>query len=259
MTQQPRNRTARFLDALTHSGPGYDLNTPSPPHVRPPDSPEPTPGRYATPETASGPHTPAQRIRLDDLTSDQLDALYTERDQLLAELDGRDEEARERWIQKQLDETGIRALEFRNGAVMELEPARELVAHWVGAARTMLGNAPNYTETRVSMDVKVAESPETYAFVLQRVAPGALTPHEARRKAEAERDQLADLLRRTADLLDVTHRYRSQGGHDLLGVNLTCSGCALRDKIRAALDSAAQRPPAPTSHTGLTAPDGADQ
>lgn len=38
---------------------------------------------------------PTARIPLDDMTSDQLDALYTERDELLAELGGRDEEARE--------------------------------------------------------------------------------------------------------------------------------------------------------------------
>lgn len=123
--------------------------------------------------------------------------LETQRDELLAELDGRDDEARERWIQKNLDETRLRSVDFRNGAEMELEPARELVAHWVAAARTMLGEAPNYTET-VAMDVKVAESPERYSLVVQRLAPGALTPHQARQKAEqrvaeleAERDMAA--------------------------------------------------------------------
>jgi hypothetical protein len=93
--------------------------------------------------------------------------------------------AAQQWIQKQIDETGIRAMDFRNGAEMELEPARELVACWVAAARAMLGDAPNYSETKVSMDVKVAESPELYTLVVQRHAPGALTPHEARQRAEA--------------------------------------------------------------------------
>ncbi|MFC8124679.1 hypothetical protein [Streptomyces sp. NPDC057302] len=111
-----------------------------------------------------------------------------EHEQLLAELGSRDDEARERWIQKQLDETGLRAADFRNGMAMEIEPAREIVAHWVGAARAMLGDAPNYTETPIEMEVKVGESPERFAFVLQRVAPGALTPHQARQRAEAERD-----------------------------------------------------------------------
>jgi hypothetical protein len=129
--------------------------------------------------------TEQQRHTADTINDDDLDALYAERDALLAELGGREEEARERWIHKQLDETGLRAADFRTGMTMELEPAREMVAHWVGAARAMLGDAPNYTETPIEMEVKVAESPERYAFVLQRVAPGALTPHQARQRAEA--------------------------------------------------------------------------
>lgn len=133
------------------------------------------------------------RHTADTITDDALEALYAEREALLAELDGRDEEARERWIQKQLDETGLKAMDFRNGMTMEVEPAREMVAHWVGAARAMLGDAPNYTETPIEMHVKVGESPERFAFVLQRVAPGALTPHQARQRAEerAERTEAA--------------------------------------------------------------------
>ncbi|MFI8988633.1 hypothetical protein ACIG63_27095 [Streptomyces antimycoticus] len=118
--------------------------------------------------------------------------LQAERDELLAELGGRDDEARERWIQKQLDETGIRSLDFRNGIAMDIQPARELCAHFVGAARAMLGDGPNYSETKLEFDVKVAESPELYTFVVQRHGPGVLTPHEARQKAEAAR---AEVLR----------------------------------------------------------------
>ncbi|RSS37457.1 hypothetical protein [Streptomyces sp. WAC08241] len=117
----------------------------------------------------------------------ELQKLHAERDELLAELAGRDEEARERWIQNQLDQTGLMAVDFRNGMTMEIEPARELVAHWIGAARAILGDAPNYTETPIEMEVKVAESPERFAFVLHRV--GKLTPHQARQQAEAERDE----------------------------------------------------------------------
>lgn len=93
------------------------------------------------------------------------------------------EAAAQQWIQKQLDETGLKAMDFRNGMAMEVQPARDMVAHWVGAARAMLGDAPNYSETPVTMEVKVAESPELYAFTLQRV--GKITPHQARQKAEA--------------------------------------------------------------------------
>lgn len=95
------------------------------------------------------------------------------------------ESSGQQWIAKQLEQTGIRSMDFRNGMHMELEPARELLAHQVAAARAMLGDAPNYTETKLEWDVKVAESPEMYTIVIQRHALGALTPHEARQKAEA--------------------------------------------------------------------------
>lgn len=124
----------------------------------------------------------------------EIHRLQAENTELIAELDGRDDEARERWITKQLDQTAIRSMEFRNGAHMDLEPARELVAHWVAAARAMLGDAPNYSETKLEFDVKVAESPEMYTLVVQRHAPGALTPHEARQRAEAEAEKLRDEL-----------------------------------------------------------------
>lgn len=94
------------------------------------------------------------------------------------------------WVEKQLAETGLKSMDFRNGMTMEIEPARDMVAQWVGAARAMLGDAPNYSETPIEMVVKVGESPETFAFTLQRV--GKVTPHQARQKAE---QQLAEVLR----------------------------------------------------------------
>lgn len=140
------------------------------------------------------------RHTVDTITPEALEQLYAEREQLLVELDGRSEEARERWIQKQLDETGLKAMDFRNGMTMEIEPAREMVAHWVGAARAMLGDAPNYSETPIEMEVKVGEDPQRFAFILQRV--GKLTPHQARQQAEAR----AEKAERAADL--VAHGYR---------------------------------------------------
>lgn len=132
-----------------------------------------------------------------ELTRVLYDALYDE-DPRVAALFGHDtdilrpvlctvlaEAAAQQWIQTQLDETGIRSIDFRNGMHMDLDTARELLAHQVAAARTMLGDAPNYTETKVELDVKVAESPEMYTIVIQRHSPGALTPHEARLKAES--------------------------------------------------------------------------
>lgn len=114
-----------------------------------------------------------------------------------------DEAAAQQWIEKQVEQTGIRAMDFRNGVQMELAPARELLAHWVAAARTMLGDAPNYTETKLEMDIKVAESPEMYTLVVQRRAPGTLTPHEARQRAEVG---LATVLQTLADWLDQDDR-----------------------------------------------------
>lgn len=113
------------------------------------------------------------------------------------------EAAAQRWIQKQLDETGIRAMNFRNGMEMELQPARELLAAQVAAARAMLGDAKNYSETKLEFDVKVAESPELYTLVIQRHGPGVLTPHEARQKAEARVAELEAELRRLRGETDV--------------------------------------------------------
>jgi hypothetical protein len=123
-----------------------------------------------------------------------------------------DEAAAQQWIQKQLDETGLKAMDFRNGMAMELQPAREMVAQWVGAARGMLGDAPNYSETPITMEVKVAESPEQFAFTLQRV--GKLTPHQARQKAEAE---LARIEREVLEAID-RNRNTHPDGTERLGL-----------------------------------------
>jgi hypothetical protein len=81
--------------------------------------------------------------------------------------------------------------------------------------------------------------------------------------AEAKRDQLYDriaeldhyaaLLRRTVSLLETTHAHRGQGGHDVLGANLTCAGCNLRDQILASLDGPDQPPTAATGPTARQA------
>jgi hypothetical protein len=93
--------------------------------------------------------------------------------------------------------TNLRSMEFRNGATMQLEPAREMVALWVGASRALLEGAENYSET--TCEFGIPEDPQRYSFVVQKA--GRLTPHEARRKAEAERDELQkelDMLRDNA-------------------------------------------------------------
>lgn len=92
-----------------------------------------------------------------------------------------------------VQQTALKGMTVEEGAVvLELGPTRELVIAFVHAAREMLGDAENYSETRidfpsVSMEFKAAGEYERYALVVQRA--GKLTPHEARRKAEAERDE----------------------------------------------------------------------
>jgi len=87
-----------------------------------------------------------------------------------------------------ISKTNLRSMDFRNGAHLEIEPARDMIAYWVGAARALLEGAENYSETTLEWDFKIPEDAQRYSFVVQKV--GKLTPHEARRKAEAERDEL---------------------------------------------------------------------
>ncbi|MEV0616153.1 hypothetical protein AB0I81_22760 [Nonomuraea sp. NPDC050404] len=82
------------------------------------------------------------------------------------------------------DQTLMKGLTVGKGKLeLSLIPPREIVAGWVHTARELLGEATNYVE----MEIKLAGEVERFAFVLQRV--GKLTPHEARQKAETERDE----------------------------------------------------------------------
>lgn len=102
----------------------------------------------------------------------------------------------ERHAEMLVNEVRLRSLEIRNGGFkMEMDEARELAAIYVACARTMLGDAENYTETPIEFHVKIAERPEKYILTVQRTEAGKLTPHEARLRAEAERDQARAQLR----------------------------------------------------------------
>lgn len=104
-----------------------------------------------------------------------------------------DEETVRALCAEHIKNTGIRSMEFRDGATMQFKAARELAAHWVGASRALLEGADNYSETTMTFGIP-EDFPNRYSFVVQRV--GKLTPHEARRKAEAERDEaLAEVER----------------------------------------------------------------
>lgn len=142
----------------------------------------------------------------------EVEQLRAQVDELLTDLDGRDEKARRRWIKKQEKELRLRSMEFRNGSwEMSLEGARDMAAAYTAMAKTLLGDAPNYSETKLSFDVKVAESPELYTIVVQRHAPGALTPHEARQKAEAERNSAWEQLSRLREWIGTTEHDAAAG------------------------------------------------
>lgn len=117
-----------------------------------------------------------------------------------AALDVLDDDARQKVADELMAQTKLRSMQIREGAFdMDIDSAREITATWVAAARAMLGGAENYSETPVSFEVKVAESPETYVLTVQRA--GKLTPHQARRRAEEERDAaLAEVERLRAAL-----------------------------------------------------------
>jgi hypothetical protein len=117
--------------------------------------------------------------------------------------------AAQKWTADQIKQIGVRSMDFRNGVTMDLEPAREMVAMWVGACRGLIQDGPNYSETvmdylakpgdRVEMGVKVAESPERYVIIVQRDEPGTMSPHQARQRAE---DVIGKVWKWIADVND---------------------------------------------------------
>jgi hypothetical protein len=116
-----------------------------------------------------------------------------------------DEECVNRLAEQFIADTKLRSMDFTNGAQMDMEPAREAAALWVGAARGLLEGAENYAE--ISMEFKTAGDYQRYAFTCQKV--GKLTPHEARRKAEEERDEARREVQR---LLRLVRTLESDGG-----------------------------------------------
>jgi hypothetical protein len=116
-----------------------------------------------------------------------------------------DEEALNRLAQQYVEQSRLRSLGAKDGkAALDVIPAQEAIAGWCLAARGMLDGhgAENYTET--SMEFPDRPRGERYVFILQRV--GKLTPHEARRKAEAEADRLREENARLREQLEVVRR-----------------------------------------------------
>jgi len=109
-------------------------------------------------------------------------------------------EAVEKCAAEMAERARIQSMEIRNGTFsLSLEDVQEMTAAYVATARTMLGDAENYSETRVDfpagkveLELKLAGELDRYVFTVQRA--GKLTPHEARVKAEGEQDAMRDLL-----------------------------------------------------------------
>ncbi|WP_031166034.1 hypothetical protein [Streptosporangium roseum] len=147
------------------------------------------------PRPCDGPEAPG--VGPEPLT--EAEELRAEVERLRAELEHRDQAVAEALA----DQTLMKGLTVKDGAInLDLIPPREIAALWVHCARGMLGDAENYSETRVdmpsaSMEVSLAGEFERFALIVQRV--GRLTPHEARKRAEAERDELRTLLERLTD------------------------------------------------------------
>lgn len=90
---------------------------------------------------------------------------------------------------------GIRRAMIDNGAIdAELDVEPEIIATLYAALGQMLGNAPNYVETTI--EVKPAPKLPHEAFVVTVRRADGLTPHQARRAAEARAAELTDALER---------------------------------------------------------------
>lgn len=115
-------------------------------------------------------------------------------------------------------QTLLSTMSIDQGALnIEVIPPREVVIHWVLAARNLLGTAENYSETPVelppSVEMGIGTAGERYVVTVQR--PGRLTPHEARRRAETERAQIRDAVLALADEQDqAAADLRAQGNNE---------------------------------------------
>jgi hypothetical protein len=117
------------------------------------------------------------------------------------------------YAEKLWQQVRVRNLEIRGGKfALDMTQTEELASAYFAFARTIIGDAANYSESKVEFDVKIAERPETYTLTVQRIGAGKLTPHEARERAEAGRDEA---LARVAELeADLGQRLRTAPNSD---------------------------------------------
>jgi len=68
------------------------------------------------------------------------------------------------------------------------------------------------------------------------LAPGYRREDDDADAPRARAEAAEALLKRYVDIAAVTHKYRIMGGHDSLGENLSCSGCALAEQAKEHLE-----------------------
>lgn len=110
--------------------------------------------------------------------------------------------AEKEFIDGQVAQANILGWNMDSGVTdLQVSMALDTAAGLVGAAKTFLTatGAENYVEQHIHD----RETGERYTITIQR--PGKKTPHELRRKAEAERDSLA---RRCAVRFEETQKFR---------------------------------------------------
>jgi Bacterial RNA polymerase, alpha chain C terminal domain len=123
---------------------------------------------------------------------------------LIDYLDNLGDEALERVVEQMMSEARLQDMSIRDGSFhMAMTHARTMASAYVAMARTMLGDAENYSETPFEFDVKIAESPERYTLVVQRYR--GKTPHQLRRQAEVERDEALARLERAVSALPIEY------------------------------------------------------
>jgi hypothetical protein len=107
-------------------------------------------------------------------------------------------------------------------------PAFEAWATGMSLCGGSMRQGPLPEGTEVTCQGCLGYQPKYERYLAPGYDPADDDPDVLRARAEAAEA----LLQRYVDIAAVTHRYRIMGGHDSLGENLSCSGCALAEAAK---------------------------
>ena len=112
-------------------------------------------------------------------------------------------------------ETGFAGIDVDGtGVTVNMRPPHEVVKALAVSMAEHLGDATNYGESSLSLDVHAAGDPHGFVVTVQRKE--GKTPHELRRLAEAEAVRLRALIDRILDYSAFTRtqqvEYRTEAG-----------------------------------------------